>query len=215
MIMARSELRELTPEEQDIVAKCKVLGVDVAHPADFISYSYRAGVPMPEVVAKLYASELERDHDKNLIAIMMQAGAVPQFREIMLPAIVKVMLREGDNHTTGFAINALGEIVLPADSALVAELLLTKKIGGKRILLISTYTRIAKKTAIPVLRKLVLDQDTRAYALKALAKLGDISIEHELRELLKSPESFHREIARAALKQVEKRKLKFHPVNLQ
>jgi hypothetical protein len=206
--MSRHDLPPPGAEEQAIIDRCKLLGVDVNHLGDFISYSYKKGVDINEPIAKLFADELDKNHDKNLIAILMHAGESPEFRDIMLPAIVKVLRREGDNYTGGDAINSLNRITLPKDSPLIGELLLEKNIGGQRGMLVPIYARLARKSAIPILRKAIRDPDTHVLSLHHLSILGDTTIAHELLQLSNHPDAWRRKIARDGLKRVEKNKLK-------
>jgi hypothetical protein len=196
------------PEELRIVQECKVLGVQVDRLYDFTPLSYRPHKKMNSAIAKMLAMELERVKSKNLRAVIAGAGQDIEFKEIFFPALIRTIKRDKSDFVVQMAINDLGKIASQNDSVVVADLLLNTEIGGSRSLLIPTYVRIARKSGIPVLRKLVQDPETRSYALKELAKLGDATIEADLRELLKHPDSYHRKIARDALKRVEKIKLK-------
>jgi hypothetical protein len=187
--------------ELDIIEKCLALGTKLQRLDDFMHP--RGKIPMNENIAKLFAAELEAPHDDHLHAIILQVGVVPEFRDIYLGPVVNLLKKKKNSVFTGRAINALMRIVTPQDAPLVAELLLDKDLRD-RGLLIPTYARLAKKSAIPVLRKLVGHADTSTYALHHLSILGDVSIENELLELNKHADAWRRKIARDGLKRIEK-----------
>jgi hypothetical protein len=204
--MTRNQYPPASREELEIVKKCKKLGVNVPHLGYFMDK--REKYPVTDAIAKLFAEELGKDHDWNLLAVIMQVGVSFQHRDVMLEPVVKVLHKKGAELARDGAINALDKIALPKDAPLIADLLQDKEIGDERMLLVPIYARIAKKAAIPVLRKIVDDPHTRSIALHHLSILGDTTIENELRELIKHPDSWHRKLARDALKRVEKNKLK-------
>jgi hypothetical protein len=202
----RNQYPPPSPEEIEIVKKCEQLGVKVNYIYDFVQN--RKKYVVNEKIAELFANELRKAHDKSLLSILMSAGALSAFREIMLPPIVTILRREGIKHLGQVAANELVRIAQKQDSELLASLLLDKNVGGTRTLLMRTYARIAKKTAIPVLKRLVDDPETYIYALHHLSILGDITIDHHLKKLSENPDGEFRKIARDALKRVEKNKLK-------
>ncbi len=204
--MTRNQYPPASREELDIVAKCKKLGVNVPRLGCFMDE--RKKYPITDAIAELFADELGKEHDRHLLAVIMQVGITPKHRDVFLEPISSILRKSGNSLGKDRAINALTKIALPQDAPLVADLLQNQEIGDERSLLIPTYVRLAKKAAIPVLRKIANDPHTRSVALHHLSILGDTTIENELKELAKHPDSWHRKIARDALKRVEKNKLK-------
>jgi hypothetical protein len=204
--MTRNQYPPPSKAELEIIEKCHKLGVKVPQLGSFMDQ--RKKYPVTDGIAKLFAEELGKKHDWHLLAVIMQVGVTPKHRDIMLMPIVNVLRKAEKSLLNDTAINALGDIVLPRDAPIVADLLRDKNIGEDRILLVPIYARLAKKAAIPVLRKAVDDPDTMTYALHHLSILGDTSIENELLGLAKHPDAWRRKIARDALKRVEKNKLK-------
>jgi hypothetical protein len=210
---SRNRLPPSHPDENVLVAKCQKLGAPISRLDDFRMFNeYRSHpdklVPMSVAIASMLANELANLKFANVRHIVMHVIAQPEFRKEVLQPIVEELLRDGKDYHGQPAANALDKIVIPDDSGVIAELLLNKEIGDARALLVSTYARIAKKSGIPVLRKIVDDAVTRSEALRCLSILGDITIEPNLLELAKHPDSYHRKIARDALKRVERNKLK-------
>jgi hypothetical protein len=210
--MRKQEYPPPSPKEVEIIKKCKDIGAEISRLADFTENQSNFTITKP--IALLLASELEKDHEQNLLAIIMSVGAVPEFREIMLQPIMSLAKRHTKGPVTTDAINALYKILLPKDAPLVAELLCDRKIGGDRILLIEIYARLANKAAIPVLRKLVGDTETKTYALHQLSKMGDVTIEADLLRLVQHKDAWRRKIARDGLKRVEKAKSKLGQSNV-
>jgi hypothetical protein len=204
--MTRYQYPPASEEELDIIEKCHKLGVKVPRLGSFMDQSKK--YPITDEIAKLFAEELGKNHDWHLLAVIMQVGVTSKYRDIMLEPVVKVLRRKGVELARDGAINALDKLAVLQDAPLIADLLRDKNIGEDRILLVPIYARLAKKAAIPVLRKAVDDPDTMTYALHHLSILGDTSIENELLDLAKHPDAWRRKIARDALKRVEKNKLK-------
>jgi hypothetical protein len=201
--MSRNQYPPASNDEQDIIDKCHKLGVKAPRLSSFIDE--RDKYPITEDIAKLFAIELSKDHDWSLLSIMMQASAVPKYRDLILDPIVKILRTKSKGLLKDLAINDLEKLLLPKDGLLLADLLQDKNIGENRILLIPIYSRLAKEAAIPILRKIVGDIDTRTYALHQLSILGDTSIENELRELSNHVDAWRRKIARDGLKRLGKK----------
>jgi HEAT repeat protein len=194
------------PEELRLIEACKAHGADVWTLYDFVQRNEK--FPMNEEIAKILSREVVHVKDKHVKAIVIEAMSWPQFRAIVMPALAKVLRTDGHTLAGQTAANAISRIASKVDAALVAELILDKSVGESRSLMMAKYAQIARKSGICVFRSLVLDPETRSYALKQLSILGDVSIEPELRELAQHPDSYHRKIARDALKRIEKLKLK-------
>jgi hypothetical protein len=193
-------------EETRIIERCREHGVIV--PYIYVFAENKKQFKLTEEIAKILADEIGKNHDQHLLMMLMMAAAAPAFRSIVLDPIAKVIRREGENGVGQCAVNALDKVVSQEDIALVESLLRDKAVEGSRSLLVPIYARIAKKAAIPVLRLIMNDPDVHSYALKHLSILGDTTIEPELRALAKHPDSYHRQIARDALKRVERNKQK-------
>jgi HEAT repeat protein len=194
------------PDEIRLIAKCKELGVEVWRLGDF-GRSPESHV-MTEDIAVLLSKEADQVGDKFIASIIVEVLQHSAFRETALQAAVRVLRKAGGEFHGQIAANSIDRLVTSKDTTLVAQLILDPKLGASRSLLVPTYARIARKSGIAVLRKLVSDPETRSDALKHLSILGDTSIEPELRELAKHPDSYHRKIARDAIARVEKNKLK-------
>jgi hypothetical protein len=193
-------------EELRLIGGCKLLGSKINRLWDYVRNN--KPIQISENVVRYLANELDNIQDKSVWATAMQAIARPEYREIVLLPISRNLRREGQTVWGQRAANDLAKIIQPQDIELIVNLLRDRSITDARALLVSQYARIAKKSAIPVLRSLVDDPETRTEALKSLSKLGDITIEYELLELAKHPDSYHRKIAREALARVEKNKAK-------
>lgn len=194
------------PDEIRLIAKCKALGVEVWRLYDFVE-SPGTHV-MTEDIAVLLSKEVGKVTDKSIQSTIVKALRHSVFPAVALQAALDILHRERGEPFGQMAANSVDRLVTPKDTKLVAQLLLDPKLGASRSLLVPAYARIAKKSGIDVLRKLVSDAETRSEALKELSILGDTSIEPELRELAKHPDAYHRKIARDALARVEKNKLR-------
>jgi HEAT repeat protein len=194
------------PDEIRLIAKCKEMGVDVWRLCEFVESPEKHA--MTEDIAVLLARELGHVSDKSIQSTIVGALQHSAFPGIALQAALEILHKEGGAPFGQMAANSINRLVTSKDAALLAELILDPKLGASRSLLVPTYARIARKSGIDVLRKLVDDLETRSDALKHLSILGDTSIEPELRELAKHSDSYHRKIARDALARVERNRLK-------
>lgn len=203
--------RKYTPTDPDeirLVEKCKELGVVVESLYDFVPLSYRENIKPTKAIVDMLLAEVDHVTAENMKAVIYSAVSVPEFHDAVMPVLVRTAMQDNDSPLKQPIFNDIEKIALESDSEAIGKLLLDNRVGSARSLLVPTYARIARKSGIPVLRKAVGDPVIRSQALKHLSILGDVSIEPELQDLAKHPDSFHRKIARDALKRIEKLKQK-------
>jgi HEAT repeat protein len=193
-------------EEINLIDQCKLEGVEVPLIWAFIREPEHYQVT--EAIAQLFAKKILQVRDETLAITMMQAIGNLQFRELVLQPSLSMIRRHAATRGGEAGVGVLYKIALPKDAPQIADLLLDKKIGSLRSLLIPVYAKIAKKSGMPILRRMLSDPNTRTYALKHLSLLGDTTIEPELLELAKSDNPFFRKTANDALKRVYKNKEK-------
>jgi hypothetical protein len=196
------------PDEIRLIQQCKQLGAEVTSLYDFVPLSYRENVKITRPIVEMLLAEVDTVSQRNIRSVIYQAVSIPDFHDIVFPFLVNASLDEGNNVPKDFIFNDIESIALKSDAEAVGKLLLDRRAGKSRSLLIPLFAKLAKKNAIPVLLKCVGDPATRTYALKHLSMLGDISIEPDLIELAKSENSFFRKTARDALVRVKKNKEK-------
>lgn len=190
-------------DEIRLIAKCKELGVYAHCIGDLSMHSDE--YPINDFVARYLAEEFKTLADPHLRLNVLIAISRPEYREVAMPLVVQTLRKDGGGHYGQMAANDLGRIATKDDVPTIENLLLDTNVGVSRSLIVPTYAKLAKKQGIATLRKLVYDPDTQSQALKHLSILGDTSIEPELQQLAKHPDSYHRAVARDALRRLAKK----------
>lgn len=163
---------------------------------------------MNQEIANDLAKEIPSIKDQGIKSTAIFAIALPVFHDISMPIFVDAANQSRDNSRllNSAIVNAILRVGKKGDEKHIESLLLEKKLGVDRSLLILLYAKIEKKNAIPFLLRCVGDPVTKVEALRALTTLGELSIEKDLIALSSSENSHFRKIARDCLKRLEKRR---------
>jgi hypothetical protein len=195
------------PAEIRIVDYCKSKGLAIT--------SIQNLVDSPELmtteIVEYLISEFQNFIETNMKACAIRACSRPQFHDFIFGELVTLAKEDHLDQpiVEGAVTNGIINTALKQDAPVIGELLIGQNLGTYRAGFVSLYAKLARKKAKPILFKCVADPVLKAEALKALSILGETSIEAELVALLQHEKPGYREIARAALKRVEKNKKKF------
>jgi hypothetical protein len=199
------------PAEIRIVSFCNSRGLAINR----IQHLINSPELMTTEIAEYLVSEFPNFVDANMKASAIHACSLPQFHDLIideLVALAKADLSGQPLHEQrlieGTVSNCIINTAQKQDASKIGEILLGQTLDTYRSMLVPLYAKLARPNAKPILFKCVNDPVLKAQALKALSILGETSIEAELVALSRHEKSGYREIARAALKRVEKNKLK-------
>ena len=192
-----------SPEMDEFLADCAKISWKINSPWD-IEIVDESDEQLFPILVKHLQRDYSESNREGMIYALCRSEARPYAFELM-----KKIFNEHHNDKNpripNAAANALVKMAKIEDTEYFEALLATPKYGVWRSMFIGEYTKLAKRKALPVLRRLLEADETGPIieALKALTKMRDTESREKFEVLLNHKDSTVRQKARRAISQLD------------
>lgn len=198
---ARLELlsQQYRREQKLLILDLANVGILVESVWDLVNSREGYAKAIPVLLAHLDKSYSERTTEGIIRALTIKHARGKAGKKLLK------MFRGEKNKDLRWVIgNALSVVAAPDDTEEVVDLLRDVRFGESRSELTHAVGRLKGADAIPLLISLLEDEDIAADAVIALGKLKAVEARPHIEKLLSHPDSWVRQQARNALKNIDK-----------